>query len=493
MSNTQSSNLYDVVWSEDRTTCWLYRDDILAVALRLEKSPTYQISYTFLKNGDLRPRQVVPVMSYRTLLGAILSEMLCNWNDKKKPQHSKITKWAATRFSKSLGKALYPIWKELLSQMPELHYQVLKKHFSVVGPGKFHATSEMLSNPSWYESADPYIIQDLLKYNAPHYLFIGNVIYYNYYKVKPCLKNWRTQLAGGSSTRSVNKLLDQIPPGLPHEVREQLPRICQLPLDTSEKISKIKLMALGIVCGQSEDIDLSQNQINEDTLRHDNAVKNLSNIITQFTGKEFKKAFKLYNVHCARQWRNPELKQRIKYSTIYSFIRFLLDYPECHLHNGNIVGLTEKSVRWHIDQNTAREQERLASQKELLEKIAAKPPIALPDAPKGVNIKFLSTGQEILEEGRCMGHCIGSYVTQAANGIYYLFHVEYKGETASVAVTPNGTVQQSQGPRNQPNKASKWAEHFFKEWASGFPKQNEVDKSKTDLAIKADAIFEGPF
>jgi hypothetical protein len=132
------------------------------------------------------------------------------------------------------------------------------------------------------------------------------------------------------------------------------------------------------------------------------------------------------------------------------------DFPDPH--RGRLLGLVERALRWH----------RVAP--DLRTEVAAlggatmptrRPPVPLPDDPR---ITFLSTVGAVLEEGDRMRHCVGSYARRAATGGCYLFHVDYRGEQATVEVDQGGGVSQSCGPCNQRNAATAWGKRQLGKW-----------------------------
>jgi hypothetical protein len=141
-------------------------------------------------------------------------------------------------------------------------------------------------------------------------------------------------------------------------------------------------------------------------------------------------------------------------------VGFLYDFPE--RHEGRIVGLADKSIRWHRD---CQEEEIRKSLRELgRDALVSRPPIPVPAFP---GVRFLETVGDVCNEGMSMGHCIASYAKKAYYGQCYLFHVEYERDAASVEVSPEGVVLQSQGPGNKPNRATEWGKVVLSQWAKG--------------------------
>ena len=169
---------------------------------------------------------------------------------------------------------------------------------------------------------------------------------------------------------------------------------------------------------------------------------------------------------------------------IKCFVRYILDFPE--QHNGNIVGLAEKAIRWHRDQHEAEIEatlQRLGSDQQV-----ARPPIALPESS---DVRLLSTVDEICSEGAEMGHCIAAYAEGAVRGEYYLFAVEHNGELATVQVCArSGQVLQSHGPKNRQNAASDWGARQLRRWGKSLSNAPPVRTfSVAELAIEQEDIL----
>ena len=148
-------------------------------------------------------------------------------------------------------------------------------------------------------------------------------------------------------------------------------------------------------------------------------------------------------------------------------VGFLLDYPG--EHRGNIVGLAEKSIRWHRrrqDEEVERTLERLGR-----DRATEAPPIPAPQDP---DVSFLSGVKGVCEEGVRMNNCVASYAGRAAGGRCYLFHVSHAGEEATIEVNRAGRVVQAAGPGNEVNAASRWGRRVLGRWGKGFPEGHEA-------------------
>jgi hypothetical protein len=163
-------------------------------------------------------------------------------------------------------------------------------------------------------------------------------------------------------------------------------------------------------------------------------------------------------------------------------VRFLMDYPDDH--DGNIVGLAEKSVRWHREA-AHREAERIAERLGGVHETAP-PPIPLPREPE---IRFLSTVGDLCAEGEHMRNCVATYAEMAVRGGCYVFHASRRGEEATVEVDRAGRVVQASGPRNTGNSTSRWAERALNRWGRTFPEGHDRVVAGTRGRVRAHHDF----
>lgn len=184
------------------------------------------------------------------------------------------------------------------------------------------------------------------------------------------------------------------------------------------------------------------------------------------TSKEIIKAAKLYKKHHA----GIKLDLRKK-ANLVTLFRYIEDFPQWKEHKGSLVGLMRKSIYWHRNNRYTK----LVSGLDPKQKCVEPPEFIRLAIANREDVKFLSTVEEVGQEGVNMHHCIGGYAKNAVEGRCFLFHVEKYGEQASVEVNysyrfdDSGKeakqhslrVAQSRGPHNHLNKASKWAEKFF--------------------------------
>jgi hypothetical protein len=162
----------------------------------------------------------------------------------------------------------------------------------------------------------------------------------------------------------------------------------------------------------------------------------------------------------SRHLRQPLDPRRA--ADVKQLVQLLADYPEEHA--GNLVGLTDRAIGWHRD----RHEEHMEAMRQHYgaDTPTSAPPIALPEVP---GVTFLDTVGAVCAEAERMRHCVASYIDLAVQGNCYLFHVSYQGEDATVEVGCEGKVRQSQGPRNQRNRAAAWGKRQLNRWAKGLP------------------------
>lgn len=371
----------------------------------------------------------------------------------------KVFKWSKRQCAKGLNKRIHERWLNLLNKADPKVREVQKRVFSCTG--KYF---DVTTNPKFYEH--PYFSNDVLNYRAaamsvsfielPEYA--PNQVRPKSSSQKSFLDTWefrelKSREDGliydwsnwmgfyshdGKAYGALQKTLMNLPGRIPPHLLRSLRRL-KLTRPIYDRIELISLLSY------------AECAFYESTFEH---------IFMNATRKQLVTALKKL-----ARWRHTKINLG-KYKHIRTQIQLIADYP--HTHNGNVVGLAEKSIEWH--KNTAeREAEKLKSRRATL---TTKPPI---DLPKHEAITFLDTVGAIIDEGLLMHHCISSYADYAVRGGSYLFHINYKGELASVQVNPNGHVVQSHGPNNRVNGASEWGRKYLSKWGSALREVSAVN------------------
>lgn len=157
-------------------------------------------------------------------------------------------------------------------------------------------------------------------------------------------------------------------------------------------------------------------------------------------------------------------------SGCFWYLGLLSDYVRNENYQGaDLINLTKRSIEWHerfAHENNARISQRYLQNHDPNTKTAA-PPFEIDIE----GVSRLETLQSIMDESAKMKHCVASYANMALDGSCFLYHVDFEGEMATVEVSCRNTylekskeqyreyyVRQSQGPSNQKNKASAYAE-----------------------------------
>lgn len=382
------------------------------------------------------------LFDYYKINSLLANYILTGWKPKDTRSAYHIRMWAHKQTEWTITKRVCTYLDKLKQNSNPKALALHKKSFAALG-----LTAYCLKQPWFYEQLDPYIERDLLNYRAAmmalnHYTDDPFLTYrYNDRSLKEKMRNWRTLFSSSNSTYgNLNKTLDNLPGGLPCNLITNSLRLVKLerPITSRREL----LLVTGYAsCAWFRSTDQMDNQL-----------KCLQKADFKQIQKCANKAFgEKYNLRKARN--------------VLDFARYVhdgcrnLDLPR----NITLSGMTDLSIDWHRRYQVVDTINNTVVDKEAK---TALPPIDLPD---NKHIKFLSTADAVLEEGKQMGHCISSYLQNAIEGRSYLFHVDYKNTTASVEVTPYGYVNQSYGPKNTKNDASEYGRRVLNSWAAKFP------------------------
>jgi hypothetical protein len=188
------------------------------------------------------------------------------------------------------------------------------------------------------------------------------------------------------------------------------------------------------------------------------ATRNQILLLQRATPGEIERAVSLVGAATGRELRADS------FSDLSAAIVYLAGFPE--VHDGRLGGLVRKVVEWH------RERRRRIAQRclgglglelgtDLALVPAAPPPWQLPDQP---GLRFLGTVGDIVAEGERMRHCIADLAPEALAGNVFLFHAEFDGSHASLAITPDGRVREAAGPRNRFSRAMELGRRALESW-----------------------------
>lgn len=431
----------------------------------------FQNNYIQVMGDSIINANFFSYFSYYDLIDCIVSLLTSRREIKKEGKEenwlrdNKIRSWAEKQTAKAINCLFHSTYlkeREITSKIFPDKYELQKKFFSYTLREIGRETLGILDHT-------PYLIQDLTKYRScasffacfdQFYLMSDNnleeqlerTLYNSTMNLFQFEKDWRRMIFGSEPNKFMNLTLDNYPGGIPPKVIKNGLRGLRLDRAITDRIEMMGTMAIN----------------NRVAILYAREKSIFSNLIHKSTRNDYLRAMELW---VNSQQVIPEIPKRIKYNHLTEMCAFALDFPEDH--NGNIYGLMEKSIQWHRDIHIRRLEEEKKRIEELKYQRAAKPPIAIPKT-NNAEIKFLEKYEDFLHEGEEMQHCIGAYFGRATDGYGYYFHVEYKGEKATVEVNPfDGSVYQAYGPHNKKNAATSFAVRLFSKWGNELKKHEE--------------------
>lgn len=358
----------------------------------------------------------------------------------KCPSHKR-EEWNRVRTTKMVAKAITDEWRKLLSiDRFKRYIEFDRKFTSVVGTQK-----SLRSNWNWLYNIEhdvwtnQYLYNDVLTYKPAMMLFSRNC-YQEGRWTSPdsdyiSSTDWKRlfSINGDEPYKALNKTLFSINYSIPINLLLEL---------KNKKLEKPLLTRAELIAYLTTNSYYTY--IRED----------IKNIVLKSTPKEFRKVAKyLRSVDYA-----VNLRKSGGYSTLISYLR---DFQGESYH-GDLMGLAKRSFTYHelIRQN--RLKKRIDIDPATLTKV---PPF---DFTKVKGIKHLATVQDVVDEGRIMGHCVASYAKSAVKGDCYLFHLDHPTTKEKATIEINlrrnyWTIGQCQGPGNKQNSASKYAKAKFDE------------------------------
>jgi len=334
-----------------------------------------------------------------------------------------IHRWVRKRTGSCINKLIHPQWTRLLGTVDPDILEVQKKIFSAsFGYGPV----DLITRPEFYENH--FVVKDVKSYRAAAVAAFLCDRWFPAEKAIETMVDWKRLFSPtGESYTSLNRTLMNLSGNISPRLLGRLGGfVLPRPITT-------RLELIAIILAHST---YNQRHLRVWSFANEGQIKEAMRRVGRFTHRDLS----------TRRWEDVQV-----------VVRFVDDYPDCH--NGNLVGLAQRAIRWHRDIAAGRIKANVSKHGE--DKQVAKPPIPLPDLP---GIRFLETVGDISAEGEQMRHCIATYIEKAINGYAYLFHVDYEGELASVEVDWFGNVIQASGPTNEKNRAVEWGRKALSKW-----------------------------
>ncbi len=326
------------------------------------------------------------LLQYPNLLAEVAKGLMLFWKppEGRRPW-SGLNEWARGQTRWSIGKRLHDYYKRCRGEVPMALALQRALYAATL------STPELALADELYQQK--FIVQDVIQYRAAA-VALATLDLFRFLehqrgqekdlssalKVDEALEmmdNWRGLYSPtGESYRSLDRTLMNLPAQVPPRLVLYLSEIyLQRPV-----LSRSELIVLTLYLQRCPDRELPR--LNEKVF--ENASK-----------ERIARAMQLVAEHT----RVPLSFRRTRH--LRFLVDFVMDYPE--EHQGNIVGLAQKSIRWH-----RQEQQRVLEK--TLNKLGDNtptqaPPIPLPEDP---NIRFLSTVKDVCEEGQRMRNCVAS-------------------------------------------------------------------------------------
>lgn len=446
----------------------------------------WKVKKVGLKDTDWTTTEL-PAYSFRKIEDDILEKIYRNWKSPKNPQGwaaKGLIKWAKNETGKSLNGRIHTEWVRCLGLLDDNTRDIHKRLFSVsCGGGQFNDLKSILKDKN------PYVLEDLKNHRATRIALL-----YGSWNGK---EDWISVFSENGAYRSLNKTLFNLPCNIPNY---ELPHLKNAKMNQAIT-SRLKLMLYLRILSKTEYLDWGFDA--ELTHRISPAREKMLKILERSTEEDCKKAVKfMWNYFpspLSNDFRSTTDIKRVMNLIVdrtptNDKMSLLSWAKESELYHHDLElqrrvqqqEAEERQRRWALE-SKERERIRKIELKRMQESLTAIPPIPLPNNP---SIKLLDTYQSVVEEGNTMGHCIASYAETAVRGGCYLFHVDYKGEPASVEVSPDGYVRQSYGKRDVINEASEYAKKELSKWAKELNGKKPIVKyaplpgnSKMELVI----------
>jgi hypothetical protein len=415
---------------------------------RDEARPTLTVTVTpqgfWRYNDDNTPWATeIPLYQFYSLVDIASFRLYDSWTSPKiGSTHTpvKLRRWMEKQTAKCLNRRIHDEWTRVLSNFDPKIRDLHKRLFSLsLGKGYWASVKNII------DENNPYLISDVFSYKsaATSLLFDAR-------------ERWRddwvySYTMNDSKYHSLMKTLMNLPNGI---IYGMLPQLAYVQL-SEPACTRIRLMAY--LCLP-----------NGYNVSH----SSLEKVIVRSSDDDIKNAIKL-------MWHYfPNAKTTSGFKSAREIIRafgLIFDYRGT-IGNWDMLGLARRSEQYHHNQEIARRlreeeyarqsAEWQAKQKEKEAKlILASTQLPAVPLPKDEHITFISSYKSVLDEGDLMKHCIAQYGERAVRGTSYLFHVNYKGEMASVEVDPGGFVKQSYGPKDTMNVASEYGKKILNSWA----------------------------
>lgn len=423
------------VWAKDRTPTevmfdgrwwWVRQADDNEPDDDQEPDRVIALPYSRLNRAEEWGEKATTLLNFHLLVKIISAYLMRYWErDTNRPDFPRVHDWARERTALAISRRVHAYWQREVNKFHPDQLRVLRAVWTTT-----MRDHEMLYSPIFLKQA--YLVSDLLRYRAARHALVGMNVTARWEPPVEAyidmMRHWRDAFSDtNKSYPALNRTLDTLPGNIKTDRMWQL-QLLHLQRAISDRLELLVTLNTTNWRAQHRHIYMHA--------RHDDIVRAMG-LVSRY-------------LHLSLR--------PVRQDDVSRFSMFLNDYRETH--NGNIVGLAEKAVDYHRD--IAQHQVRQSTGGLPDEQETALPPVALPVDP---HIRFLDTVGAVRREGEQMLHCIAGYAPFAVSGDSFLFHVDYRGEVASVEVAVAGYVSQAYGPQNTINAASRYGARMLKQWA----------------------------
>lgn len=423
-------------------------------------------------DAEGEPPLAASLPQYQRLVHAVTETVMSKWTSPRGGESRwPIEKWAREKTRRALGGRIHEQWRRLTAKADPVIWSVQKAIFAAAP----FSDVPLLHAPGLYE--DPYLASDIRSYRAAATVVSMADELCHFHDEQAARRN----AAPAGATDADQEEEEYFGPS-PEYVVDQLVAdwqgLCSPTCAPYGSLSRtlmqlpggISLHALGafplvyLVRPMTDRLELATLLLAarvEDELSDDDCPSRFR-VFYHARRAEIREAMELVSTDVGE----PLSHRRT--NDIATFVRYLYDFPEDH--RGGLRSLARKAVHWHRTVGQRRRALAELQRRIREETLTQQPPIPLPEID---GVRFLASVADILDEGERMRHCIGYYAERAVAGECYLFHVDYRGESASVEVNKFGKVRQAHGPDNQPNRASRYGDLVLSRWGASFESDAE--------------------
>ena len=333
-----------------------------------------------------------PFFHYRNLIECVCDRLMASWEppqDRPASKWPRLRDWAVGRTALALSSRIHPLWRAQLEHVDQCAVAVQRSLFAAAFKAKF---PRIVFAPELYR--EQHLVQDIVKYRAAA-IALADSNYLCHQAMEKRVRRFAKELGAdarvqiGSLENSIllnhlqewRVLFSDQPSSYPTLDRSLMNLPGRIPIRLLRNLTEVHL---------------------------ERPISNRLELLATLAGRDSNANWRVF--HHAPEDRIRRAIALVGHHTRQTFslrrasevsmaLKFIADFPD--RHNGNLVGLAEKSIEWH----RAERRGEIARTSHGLEDAdpTAPPPI---DPPEDSRIRLLRTVGEVSEEGKFMEHCL---------------------------------------------------------------------------------------